>query len=77
MNSERILTPWHPRWAEFTARLQLVARCRKTTEHAHAALVAMDNLDVAASLRALAELGGECDCTILFDLCVESQGVGA
>lgn len=73
MKSERILTPWHPRWSEFTARLQQASRCRKTTEHAHAALVAMDDLDVSASLRALAELGGECDCTILFDLWIESR----
>lgn len=73
MKAERIMTPWHPRWPEFTAHLQQVPRCRKTTEHARATLVAMDGLDVADSLRALAEMGGECDCTILFDLGIESR----
>jgi len=43
-------------------------RCRLTTDHARSILESMDDVDVAGSLVALRELGGSCDCAILYDL---------
>jgi hypothetical protein len=65
--------PEHPRWSEFRARLNEVLRCRRTTEHARAILETMDGIDAGASLLALRELGGYCDCAILYDLCEDSH----
>jgi hypothetical protein len=67
MNTE-IMVPGHPRWCEFLDELSKASRCARTTEHARAVLVAMEGVDASASLRALQELGGTCDCAILFDL---------
>ena len=68
MYSPSTMHPDHPRWGEFRARLDAVERCTKTTEHARALLATMDGIDVNASLFALRELGGYCDCAILYDV---------
>lgn len=72
MNAE-IMLPGHPRWCGFLNELSKARRCEKTTQHAEALLASMPGIDAHASLRALRELGGECDCAILFDL-VEQDG---
>ena len=71
MPGSSTLLPGHPRWGEFVSRLSAVERCDKTTEHARAVLAGMGDIDVGASLLALRELGGYCDCSILYDLCTE------
>ena len=68
MTDARLMVPEHPRWPEFLAELSRAQRCHRTTEHAEAVLASMPGMDVAGSLAALRELGGLCDCTILFDL---------
>jgi hypothetical protein len=67
MNAE-IMVPGHPRWCEFLNGLSQAQRCALTTDHAEKLLSRMQGVDPHASLRALRELGGECDCSILFDL---------
>jgi hypothetical protein len=68
MVSESVMTPHHPRWFEFLASLNLADRCRHNTDHARAALERMPGIDSERSLAALNELGGTCDCAILFDV---------
>ena len=68
MSGEQIMTPGHPRWQEFIARLEKAAICWQTTESAEAVLEAMGGIDVAASILAIRELGGECDCEIVYRL---------
>jgi hypothetical protein len=68
MNPSRVMTPDHPQWGEFVDALAQSARCHQTTEHAQAVLESMRDIDVGRSLMALRELGGTCDCAILFDL---------
>lgn len=68
MDSYSSMQPDHPRWREFLARLEAVPRCSRTTEHTRAILATMDGVDVARSLEVLRELGGHCDCAILYDL---------
>jgi hypothetical protein len=68
-----IMRPEHPLWSEFQARLSRVDRCRQTTENARAILESMGGIDVASSLTALRELGGCCDCAILYDVCADSE----
>ena len=67
MNTE-IMVPGHPRWCEFLSELSKAQRCAMTTHHAEELLSRMQGIDPHASLRALRELGGKCDCAILFDL---------
>jgi hypothetical protein len=62
------MTPDHPLWPEFLARLEMADLCHRTTEHSRAILDTMPGIDVAASLRALRELGGYCDCSIRYDI---------
>jgi hypothetical protein len=66
MNSTRIMTPEHPRWDEFVSRLSHATICFKTTENARLALASIPGIDAEESLTALAELGGACDCQIVF-----------
>ena len=68
MNSGSIMQPQHPRWTEFLTRLDAVPRCTRTTENARTILAGMPELDVDRSLCALRELGGYCDCAILYDV---------
>jgi len=68
MSRAPLMTPAHPRWPEFLEALARAQRCHRTTEHARAALESMEDIDVDRSLFALRELGGHCDCAILFDL---------
>jgi hypothetical protein len=68
MSDARVMTPEHPRWVEFLDALASAKRCHQTTEHARAVLESMPGIDVGRSLFALRELGGHCDCAILFDL---------
>lgn len=68
MNGPPIMSPQHPRWPELLARLDEVERCQRTTAHTRAILEGMGGIDVAASMRALRSLGGDCDCAIRFDL---------
>lgn len=68
MDSNRIMTPDHPRWSEFVDRLSHSVICLRTTDNARRILVAMDDLDVEASLEALRRLGGRCDCEIVFEV---------
>ena len=70
-----IMRPEHPRWGELLERLTQVARCNRTTEHTRAILESMGGIDVEASLLALHELHGYCDCSILFDLSPVSAAV--
>jgi len=73
MASPSTMRPGHPRWREFRELLSGVDRCNRTIEHARAILAAMDGIDVGASLLALRELGGYCDCAILYGLCTDSN----
>jgi hypothetical protein len=65
--------PGHPRWREFLTKLDAVPRCTKTTDNARAILATLDGVDVDRSLRVLHELGGYCDCAILYDVEEGSQ----
>jgi Protein of unknown function (DUF2695) len=62
------MCPSHPRWMEFLERLDKVARCERTTESSRRILMTMNGIDVVRSLQILSELGGHCDCAILYDL---------
>jgi hypothetical protein len=68
MDANSIMRPGHPRWREFLARLDAIPRCTKTTENAQVILATMQEVDVDRSLSALRELGGCCDCAILYDV---------
>lgn len=68
MTALSIMQPRHPRWREFLARLASVPRCLRTTEHSRAILATMDGIDADRSLVALHDMGGHCDCAILFDI---------
>jgi len=61
-----IMTPTHPRWSEFIGRLSRAAVCLHTADHARALLGEMPGIDVEGSLCALRELGGDCDCEIVY-----------
>jgi len=68
VRSDRIMTPEHPLWTEFLARLSRVPACAGTTVHARAVLSMMPGIDGEESLRALARMGARCDCEIEHDL---------
>ncbi len=68
MPDAALMTPEHPLWGEFVDRLGCAARCNQTTEHSRRVLQAMVGIDVEGSLMALRDMGGVCDCSILFDL---------
>jgi hypothetical protein len=63
MDAFSTMRPGHPRWVEFLTRLDAVPRCTRTTENARMILAAMEGVDVEGSLH---ELGGRCDCAILY-----------
>lgn len=75
--SEEIIVPGHPRWPEFLSELGRARICFGTTEQARLTLASMSGVDVDGSLRALARLGGTCDCQIELDLAPLTAGVGA
>lgn len=77
MLSDRIMTPDHPRWMEFISDLGRIPICRGTNEHARHVLTTMHGIDPEASLRALAALGGRCDCEIELDLGRAAERVGS
>jgi hypothetical protein len=68
MRDDGLMTPQHPRWNEFLAKLDQAALCRNTTEHAASVLAEMGDLDVERSLAVLRESGGRCDCEIVYGL---------
>jgi hypothetical protein len=73
-----VMTPEHPRWGEFCARLDEALQhspagcngCGHPAGHegARAILSTMADIAVAASLRYFAEHGGHCDCEVLFNI---------
>lgn len=63
-----VLTPDHPRWADFIDELRRAHVCNRTTENARDVMAFMGEIDVEASLEALRLLGGRCDCEIVFEL---------
>ena len=73
--NNEIVVPSSRRWSEFLSQLSLRWRCFGTTEHARAVLTGMPGVDVDASLRELALLGGSCDCAIEHDLDRELAGL--
>jgi hypothetical protein len=77
MLSDRIMTPDHLRWTEFISDLGRIPLCKGTNAHARHVLTAMKGIDVEASLRALADLGGRCDCEIELDLGRAAERVGS
>jgi len=68
VSSDRIMTPEHPLWTEFIARLSRVPACRGTNVQARAVLSLTPGIDVEGSLRELARLGARCDCEIEHDV---------
>jgi len=68
VSSDRIMTPEHPLWPNFVARLSQVSVCAGNTRHSRAALAELPGIDVTESLDALAALGGTCDCQIELDV---------
>ena len=68
MGSERIMTPDNRLWPIFLAQLSRVPMCLGTTKYARAVLAELPGIDVQASLDALADLGGTCDCQIELDI---------
>jgi hypothetical protein len=68
MQRAEVIAPGHPRWREFHERLSHALICRRTTENAEGLLRAMADVDPAATLRALRELGAGCDCEIVYAL---------
>ncbi len=73
MGSKHVVTPVHPHWSKFHALLSEKFICHGNTENACDILTSMPDVDVQASLAALAELGGTCDCTITFDVTATEQ----
>lgn len=68
MDKDPVLTPSHTRWEEFIERINQGVICRGSTQIAREVLATFDGIDVERSLRALAELGGSCDCRIVHGL---------
>ena len=68
MESRQMMTPDHPRWAEFVEQLSRTLICARTTHNAHRLLVTLGRFDVSASLEALRLLGARCDCEIVYEL---------
>jgi hypothetical protein len=62
------MTPAHARWASFIDQLSRVPICHGTTAHAARILATFPEIDVPASLAALAALGGVCDCEIEYGI---------
>lgn len=77
VRSDRIMTPEHTLWPTFLSQLSRVSICQGTTKHARAVLEEMPGIEVDASLEALAELGGTCDCAIELDVASMNSQVGA
>lgn len=77
MRSDRIMTPEHPLWSVFAAKLSRAPLCSGTTQHARTALSELPGIDVQGSLSALAEIGGYCDCQIEFDVASPTARVGS
>jgi hypothetical protein len=71
-----IMTPTHPLWDEFVARLDEVAdTCDSTSDKplARAILETMPDIDIEASFAFFEEYGGYCDCEILFNVVREYE----
>jgi hypothetical protein len=71
--SKLVVTPDDPHWSLFHTLLSEKSKCHGNTDNARAILAIMPDIDVEASLAALAELGGTCDCTITFDVAATEQ----
>lgn len=74
-----VMTPKHPRWREFIEKLQEACKgrdsegkigwyCDGTIKNARRVLESMDRIDVEKSLAYFRELGGFCDCEIVFNV---------
>ena len=79
MNMNNVMTPAHPRWAEFYNRLadrleipdKPLTEGRKYCDHTMATAFELLNamgMDVAASLKYFGKHGGYCDCEILMNV---------
>ena len=77
MGNDRVMTPEHPSWSEFIAKLSGARICLGTTKESRVVLGSMQGIDVEGSLRALAELGGTCDCRIELDVARAAEQVRA
>lgn len=75
MRSDRIMTPEHPLWTEFIARLSRVPACAGTAVNTRAVLSMTPGIDVEESLRALARMGARCDCEIEHDITPRFEGL--
>jgi len=77
VGSDHIMTPDHPLWPTFLSKLRQTTFCSGTTRNARAALAELPGVDVPASLDALAELGGTCDCQIELDVPLLAERTGS
>jgi hypothetical protein len=77
MGNDRIMTPEHPGWSEFITKLSRARICHGTTKEARGVMGSMQGIDVEGSLRALADLGGTCDCRIELDVALGAEQVQA
>jgi hypothetical protein len=72
-----IMTPEHPLWDEFVARLDaaLVNGCDDTEEKplTRAILERMPNIDIEASLAWFEHYDGYCDCEVLYHVATKWQ----
>jgi hypothetical protein len=68
VRAERVLTPSHEGWIEFVDELSRALICTGTTMNARRLLARMHGIDVEGSLEALRQLGGRCDCEIVYEL---------
>jgi hypothetical protein len=67
MQMPEVLTPKSPRWERFIAMLESMECCDgdagpKVHRHAKAAMAAMGDIDIEASLAFFMSNGGYCDC---------------
>ena len=71
MFDDAILTPTHPKWADFCAvlrdRIGTTAGCDGTFGHARALLKAI-GMDVDASLLFYRAHGARCDCEVIMNV---------
>lgn len=69
------MTPGHPDWAEFRARLSELEECigGKARPLAAAILKSMGDIDIPASMAYFNDHGGYCDCEILFNVGIVTQ----
>ncbi len=72
----RIMSPTHPRWSEFAARLRELqpARCDHTFQRTRRVLEEIEGADVEKSLEYFESEGGFCDCEVILNVVVPAEG---